>query len=113
MENVTMSLDDGKAEFMVKLDDGTWAGEWASAESTDGSHVITVTAQSRGGQMAADNINMYSNQQGRCQVPTRNTIDDENARGEWPEKHILGTQLGPNENGHHWPSRRKREHAIQ
>ena len=33
--------------------------------------------------------------------------------GEWPEKHILGTQPGPNENGRHWPSRRQREHAAQ
>ena len=113
IENVTMSLDDGKAEFMVKLDECTWAGEWASGESMDGSHVVMVTAQSRDGQMGADTINVYSNQQGRYQVPTRHTIDYENALGAWPEKHILGTQLGPNENGRHWPSRRQREHAVQ
>jgi len=113
IENVTMSLDKGKAELMVKLDDCTWGREWASTESIDGSHLITVTAQSRGGQIATDTVNMYSNQQGTYLVPTRRILDYENALGEWPEKHILGTQLGPNENGRHWPSRRKREHAAQ
>ena len=108
-----MSLDKGKAELMVKLDDCTWGREWASTESIDGSHLITVTAQSRGGQIATDTVNMYSNQQGTYLVPTRRILDYENALGEWPEKHILGTQLGPNENGRHWPSRRKREHAAQ
>jgi len=41
------------------------------------------------------------------------TLDDGKWTGEWPEKHILGAQLGPNENGRHWPSRRQREHAAQ
>ncbi len=95
------------------LDDCTWAKEWGSTESIDGSRVITVTAQSRTGQIAIEKINVYSNQQGRYQVPTRNVLDYENALGEWPEKHILGTELGPNENGRHWPSRRQREHAAQ
>ncbi len=113
IDNVTMSLDNGKAELMAKLDDCTWAREWASPESRDGSHVITVTAQSRRGQIATDTINLYSNQQGRYPVPTRHIVDYENALGEWPEKHILGTQLGPNENGRHWPSRRQQEHAAQ
>lgn len=113
IENVTMSLDNGNAELMVKLDDCTWAGEWASTESADGSHVMTVTAQSRGAQIATDSINVYSNQQGRYLVPARRTLDYENALGEWSGKHILGTQLGPNENGRQWPSRRQREHAAQ
>jgi hypothetical protein len=70
-----MSLDNGTAELMVKLDDCKWAREWASTESIGGSYVIAVAAQSRSGQIA--------------------------------------TELGPNENGHHWPSRRQREHATQ
>jgi len=41
------------------------------------------------------------------------TLDDHTWAGEWPEKHIFGSQLGPNENGRHWPSRRQREHAVQ
>lgn len=27
---------------------------------------------------------------------------DVDSVGAWPEKHILGTQLGPNRNGKHW-----------
>jgi hypothetical protein len=41
-------------------------------------------------------------------APPRYAIDYKNAIGAWPEKHILGTQLGPSENGRHWPSRRQR-----
>jgi hypothetical protein len=108
-----MSLDNGKAELMVTLDDYTWAREWVSAESIDGSHVITVTAQSISGQIATDSVNAYSNHQGRYQLPSRQIVDYENALGEWSEKHILGTELGTNENGRHWPSRRQREHADQ
>ena len=62
---------------------------------------------------ATDSIRVYSNQQGRYSVPLRHILDYQNALGEWPEKHILGTELGPNENGRPWPSRRKREHAAQ
>jgi hypothetical protein len=113
IENVTMSVDNGEAELMVKLDDCTWAGAWASMESMDGANVITVTALSQHGRMAKDSIKVYSNQQGKYPVPIRQIIDYENAIGEWPEKHILGTQLGPNENGRHWPSRRKRERVTQ
>lgn len=69
-----MSLDNGTAELMVKLDDCKWAREWASTESIGGSYVIAVAAP-RSGQIA--------------------------------------TELGPNENGHHWLSRRQREQAIQ
>ena len=37
-----------------------------------------------------------------------------NARcGAWPEKHILGTQLGPHENGDPWPPRRERAGVTQ
>ncbi len=92
-ENVTMSLDDGKAEFMVKLDDCTRASESASRESMDGSRVITVTAQSRDGRMATDRVSVYNNAQGRYPLPVRHTIDYEN--------------------GHHWPSRPQREHTAQ
>jgi hypothetical protein len=27
---------------------------------------------------------------------------DADAVGAWPERHVLGTQLGPNRNGRHW-----------
>jgi hypothetical protein len=111
IENVTMLLDAGKEQSVVKLDNYTWAGESASTESIDRAHAIRVTAQSRNGQIATDSIEVCSNQQGRYSVPARHILDYGNAPGAWPEKQILGTELGANENGRHWPSRRKREHA--
>jgi len=113
IENVTMSVDNGAAELMAMLDESTWVAGWQSAEPADGSHLIKVTAQSRTGRSATDTIVAYCNEQGRYPVPERHPLDYENAIGEWPAKHILGTQLGPNENGRHWPSRRRREFAAQ
>jgi hypothetical protein len=108
-----MALNNGKAEWMVKLDDCTWAGGWASTGSNDGLHVIAVTTQSHSGQIATDGSRVYCRRQYTYSAPFRHVLDYENAPGKWPEKHILRTQLGPNENGRHWPSRRQREHATQ
>ena len=61
-----------------------------------------------GGQAAAEG----ARRDGCRDRPARRPVDYENALGEWPEKHILGTQLGPNENGHPWPPHRKRERVT-
>jgi hypothetical protein len=57
-------------------------------------------------------MTILADQQGGYTRQPRHDIDYENTLGEWSEKHILGTQLGPNENGRHWPSRRQREHPA-
>jgi hypothetical protein len=54
-----MSLDNGKAELLLKLDDCTWAAESGSTESTDGSRPITLAPQSRSGPIATATINVY------------------------------------------------------
>jgi len=51
------------------------------------------------------------NRQGEYKPPSRQAADYENTVGEWRDKHILGTELGPNENGRHWPSRHEAERA--
>jgi hypothetical protein len=49
-----------------------------------------------------DNVTILIDQNGEYQPPPRNSVDYENTLGVWQEKHILGTQLGSNENGRHW-----------
>jgi hypothetical protein len=107
IETVVMSLDEGDSARMARLDECTWGGEWDSTGTVDGPRAIQVTAQTRNGQRARDRIIVCVNQRGIYEVPSRHAVDYENVIGEWPEKHILGTQLGPNENGRHWPSRRQ------
>lgn len=108
IETVTLSVDDGNMKTMKAIDDCTWSTSWDSTRHPDGSHVVTVAARTLDDRTGSDRIAIRVHQQGRYQAPVRHPVDYENAIGEWPEKHILGTQLGPNENGRHWPSRRER-----
>ncbi len=84
---------------------GIWSAFW---EASDGPHELTVTARTFDGRTGSDTIQVLVNKAGEYKAPVRCAVDYENAVGAWPEKHILGTQLGPNENGHAWPPRRER-----
>jgi hypothetical protein len=108
-----MSLDDGEGVRKTRLDECSWGGEWDARETMDGPHAIQVMAQTQNGQRANDRIIVCVSQQGSYNLPARHAIDYENVTGEWPEKHILGTPLGPNENGRHWRSRRQRAAVAQ
>jgi hypothetical protein len=105
-----MALDGNNLLPLATLDDCTWAAEWDSTQLADGAHVLSVTASTSTGQ-TTDTITVLVNQQGEYKPPCRHATDYENAVGEWREKHILGTELGPNENGRHWPSRHEAERA--
>ena len=63
----------------------------------------------RRGKTVTDRVRILVNQKAQYNQPARRPVDYENAAGEWREKHILGTQLGPNENGRHWHSRHDAE----
>jgi Icc protein len=78
-----------------------WGCAWESFAAPNGVHRITVEVQSADGRTAADSSTL-TNQSGRYQAPPRRPGDDSNAIGAYPEKGILGTQLGPNKNGRKW-----------
>ena len=75
---------------------------WESFVATNGVHRITAQVQSADGRKAADTIAALTSQSGRHQAPPRRPGDDSNAIGSYPERGILGTQLGPNKNGRKW-----------
>jgi Icc protein len=93
---------------MKALGGGMWSAVWDAEEYPDGRHELTVTARTSDGRIGGDTIQVLVNKAGEYDAPIRSAVDYENALGAWPEKHILGTQLGPNENGHGWPPRRER-----
>jgi Icc protein len=111
IENVAMAIDGNPVQSLNATGDCTWATEWDSTRTGDGPHLLSVTATLAASQ-TTDSISILINQRG-CTPPVPHALDYENALGEWPEKHILGTQLGPNENGRHWPSRKERKHATR
>jgi Icc protein len=112
IQHVTMALDGNAVQSLIATGGCAWGTDWDSTQVADGAHVLSVTVTAAASQ-TADRITILVNQRGDYTPPGRHAVDYENALGEWPDKHILGTQLGPNENGRHWPSRRERKHATR
>jgi Icc protein len=108
VQSVTLTVDAGKPILMSALDGCTWAAAWDAGQLANGSHEIMVSARDFDGRTVNDRISVYVNHKKEYASPARREPDYENAIGAWREKHILGTQLGPNENGHPWPSGRER-----
>jgi Icc protein len=111
IEAVTLALGN-QVQPLASLGGVTWASEFDSRQFPDGAHVLSVTASTSTGQ-GTDRITVLVDQQGRYKPPSRHATDYENAIGEWRDKYILGTQLGPNENGRHWPSRHERKRLAR
>lgn len=108
LRGVTCSIDEGREQPM-EYARGHWMHHWNSAEVADGSHCIRVRA-ARESVVAFDQISVLVNQAGHHVPPPRSSMDYENEIGASRSKGILGTQLGPNENGTKgpWPSWRTR-----
>jgi 3',5'-cyclic-AMP phosphodiesterase len=100
---------DGIAGCRCRINDGSWVS--MNATST-GSHwiqtcaapeqpfVLTVEAKDNAGHVDTDTIRVTE----KSYRPTDRIADgsDADTIGAWPERHILGTQLGPNRNGRRW-----------
>ncbi|MGI8570969.1 MAG: hypothetical protein ACR2KT_18960 [Methylocella sp.] len=69
----------------------------------DGLHGITARARDASGASADDAITILVSQSGEYDRPARAADgSDADCVGVWPEKGILGTQLGPNKNRRKW-----------
>ena len=93
----------------VRVDDGPWQpmhradGDRryrAAIEWPPGARRLSVRAADIGGRIGTDAIEPAGD---AALIPTSKGIgSDADAIGAWPEKGLLGTQLGPNRNGRHW-----------
>jgi hypothetical protein len=110
IESVALSIGAAAEQQMTRGTEGLWSCALDSRRVPDGLLALTVRAKSDDGQYAEDTIHALVRQDGLYAAPPRKPGDDDNSIGAWPEKHIPGTQLGPNKNGRGWPSRR---HAIE
>lgn len=102
---VVMCSIDGGFEQAMHWGNGVWEFDWNSQHVSDGSHRLSVRVEHQSGQ-ARDEISVLVNQAGQYDPPQRSAVDYENEIGAYPAKCLLGTQLGPNENGTKgpWPS---------
>ncbi len=96
-------VDDGEFRSMSRTNDAAvWRWEWDSTRIADGEHRLTVRAENMAGETGEDTITALSEQTGAYAAPARSLVDLENQIGAHPDKGLLGTQLGPNKNGHPW-----------
>jgi 3',5'-cyclic-AMP phosphodiesterase len=110
IRSVRFSIEDGPERIMHFAGD-RWECVWDSSQVPDGLHRIRIRVQNVDLREAEDAISVLVSQSGQYTPATRHPIDYKNAIGPYPEKGILGTQLGPNRNGTKgpWPSWRSRQ----
>jgi hypothetical protein len=113
IQHVTMCVDGGAGKPLHAIDGCTWGAQWDSAKVADGSHDLSVTATNSSSGVNTETVTVWVSQNAEYRTPERHAVDYENTAGAWREKHILGTELGPNENGRHWPSRHEAERAAR
>jgi hypothetical protein len=100
---------DGITECSCRIDHGPWLAMsqgsgtpiWqCGRDAPDRDFDLTVRATDTIGNSDTETIRVAG---GSYRAPQRTANgSDADAIGAWPEKHILGTQLGPNRNGRKW-----------
>ena len=96
-------VDDGEFQPMFRTNDAAvWRWAWDSTKVPAGEHRLTVRAENTVGAAGEDIITALCEQTGAYEAPIRSLVDLENQIGARPDKGLLGTQLGPNKNGHPW-----------
>lgn len=78
-----------------------WEGAFLATEVPNGVHPLRVTVEDAAGDSASDEIRVVIGQSAYRSGP-RSERDQDNAVAAWPERGLLGTQLGPNKNGKKW-----------
>jgi hypothetical protein len=102
--DVRLSVDGDKPQPLEK--DGSASAVWTRAvpELGEGRHQIRVQATGPDGFEDADAITvLVSAQTASVRPPAKDKPGhDVHTVGAWPERGLLGTQLGPNKNGKKW-----------
>ncbi len=78
-----------------------WEGEIGRGDLGDGIYPLSVTIEDSVGRSAVDSIRIVLGASAYC-PPERAKRDQDNPLAAWPEKGLMGTQLGPNKNGRKW-----------
>jgi 3',5'-cyclic-AMP phosphodiesterase len=78
-----------------------WEGELNCGDLPDGICPLSVTIEDSDGRTAVDSIRIVLGTSA-YHSPERAKRDQDNALPAWPERGLMGTQLGPNKNGRKW-----------
>jgi hypothetical protein len=78
-----------------------WEAQMNRDDLPDGIYPLTVLIEDADGRIAEDTICMVLGLSA-YRLPERAKRDQDNALSAWPERGLIGTQLGPNKNGRKW-----------
>ena len=96
----SVSVKTGDLQTSLDSQDGvTWEGRCDITSLPHGVHDLEATAIGEDGKEHSSSIRLRVGP-----MPKRSfaEVDQDNAIGEWRERGLLGTQLGPNKNGKKW-----------
>ncbi len=101
LKEVRASVESRVLELSREGEENLWSATIPAVWISEGEHELTATAEDSQGRTGTDTIRIQVGR-GNATQRTRAAVDHENALGAWPERGILGTQLGPNKNGKKW-----------
>ncbi len=98
------ALTVGNTQLSLRPVNGTllWTAEIDTSNLPDGQHRLLVSLKDSTGRVAHDEITIQVNAKGEYAASPRHPRDQDNAIGEWLDRGLIGTQLGPNKNGRKW-----------
>jgi Icc protein len=76
-----------------------WSGDLDLHTLSDGARELKATATNTKNEKLTDSVRLRT---GPLRKREFANVDYENAIGEWCDRGLLGTQLGPNKNGKKW-----------
>jgi 3',5'-cyclic-AMP phosphodiesterase len=101
IQTVTAQLE-GKTVSLQRIGESqVWQGELQRGDLPSGVYPLTVSVKDANGLVAEDCIHVVIGAEA-WQPRPRAARDQENPLAAWPERGLLGTQLGPNKNGRKW-----------
>lgn len=84
----------------MELSKNLWTATISGSNATEGEHELLVVATLSDGSTVEDRVRIFIGD--GASLRERLEVDVDNALGQWLERDLLGTQLGPNKNGRKW-----------
>jgi 3',5'-cyclic-AMP phosphodiesterase len=100
IRNAIAKLGDRSLQLSQITGTQVWEGEM-NRDLPEGVYPLSVTIEDSDGRIAGDTIRVVLGAPA-YHSPERAKRDQDNALPAWPERGLMGTQLGPNKNGRKW-----------
>jgi hypothetical protein len=102
IERITIHGNGEPLQNAKQVAPSMWEAHWDCSSLSSGTYTLQAIASDVVGRRASDEIRAVVASPGAYISAQRAFVDQDNALGAWPERGLLGTQLGPNKNGREW-----------